>query len=122
MFAAAVLLRALGASYSGMTEVNEKRIKFAESMGYADDILNATDPGLTDKVLAATNGDGVDLLFDCMNAPTDMQTFSMLRKGGTYIVIGLTKTVTLDKLLMTRNEYRVQSAVHYFTLKILRML
>jgi threonine dehydrogenase-like Zn-dependent dehydrogenase len=36
-----------------------------------------------------------------------MQMFSMIRKGGTYIIIGLTQTVTLDKLLMTRNEYRV---------------
>ena len=79
------------------TETNEQRRRMAKKMG-ADVVLNPAKEDAVGKILAETNGTGVDALLEMSGNPTAIQQgFKALRAGGRASLLGIpTETVPLD--------------------------
>jgi threonine 3-dehydrogenase len=89
--------KACGSSTVFATETNEKRRAMAKKMG-ADVVLNPAAEDAVGKILAETNGTGVDALLEMSGNPTAIQQgFKSLRAGGRASLLGIpTETVPLD--------------------------
>jgi len=89
--------KACGSSTVFATETNEKRRAMAKKMG-ADVVLNPAAEDAVAKILAETNGTGVDALLEMSGNPTAIQQgFKALRAGGRASLLGIpTETVPLD--------------------------
>ena len=101
-----------GAALAGARQIiaidmADKKLQLAQVFG-ATDILNpgtAGDP--VGKVVAMTGG-GVDYAFECIGlSATIGQAYNMVRKGGTAVIVGVSKptdTVTLGTFMMPFTE------------------
>jgi threonine 3-dehydrogenase len=89
--------KACGSSTVFATETNEKRRAMAKKMG-ADVVLNPAAEDAVGKILAETNGAGVDALLEMSGNPTAIQQgFKALRAGGRASLLGIpTENVPLD--------------------------
>jgi len=89
--------KACGSSTVFATETNEKRRAMAKKMG-ADVVLNPAAENAVAKILAETNGTGVDALLEMSGNPTAIQQgFKSLRAGGRASLLGIpTENVPLD--------------------------
>jgi threonine 3-dehydrogenase len=89
--------KACGSSTVFATETNEKRRAMAKKMG-ADVVLNPAAEDAVGKILAGTNGTGVDALLEMSGNPTAIQQgFKALRAGGRASLLGIpTENVPLD--------------------------
>jgi threonine 3-dehydrogenase len=89
--------KACGSSTVFATETNEKRRAMAKKMG-ADVVLNPAAEDAVAKILAETNGTGVDALLEMSGNPTAIQQgFKSLRAGGRASLLGIpTENVPLD--------------------------
>ncbi len=89
--------KACGSSTVFATETNEKRRAMAKKMG-ADVVLNPAAEDAVGKILAETNGTGVDALLEMSGNPTAIQQgFKALRAGGRASLLGIpTENVPLD--------------------------
>jgi threonine 3-dehydrogenase len=89
--------KACGSSMVFATETNEKRRAMAKKMG-ADVVLNPAAEDAVRKILAETNGTGVDALLEMSGNPAAIQQgFKALRAGGRASLLGIpTETVPLD--------------------------
>jgi len=89
--------KACGSSTVFATETNEKRRAMARKMG-ADVVLNPAAEDAVAKILAETNGTGVDALLEMSGNPTAIQQgFKALRAGGRASLLGIpTENVPLD--------------------------
>ncbi len=89
--------KACGSSTVFATETNEKRRAMAKKMG-ADVVLNPAAEDAVGKILAETNGTGVDALLEMSGNPTAIQQgFKSLRAGGRASLLGIpTENVPLD--------------------------
>ncbi len=89
--------KACGSSTVFATEMNEKRRAMAKKMG-ADVVLNPAAEDAVAKILAETNGTGVDALLEMSGNPTAIQQgFKALRAGGRASLLGIpTENVPLD--------------------------
>jgi threonine 3-dehydrogenase len=89
--------KACGSSTVFATETNEQRRTMAKKMG-ADVVLNPAKEDAVGKILAETNGTGVDALLEMSGNPTAIQQgFKALRAGGRASLLGIpTETVPLD--------------------------
>ena len=89
--------KACGSSTVFATETNENRRAMAKKMG-ADVILNPTAEDAVARILAETNGTGVDALLEMSGNPTAIQQgFKALRAGGRASLLGIpTENVPLD--------------------------
>jgi threonine 3-dehydrogenase len=89
--------KACGSSTVFATETNEKRRTMAKKMG-ADVVLNPVAEDAVAKILAETNGSGVDALLEMSGNPTAIQQgFKALRAGGRASLLGIpTENVPLD--------------------------
>jgi len=89
--------KACGSSTVFATETNEKRRAMAKKMG-ADVVLNPAAEDAVGKILAETNGSGVDALLEMSGNPTAIQQgFKALRAGGRASLLGIpTERVPLD--------------------------
>jgi threonine 3-dehydrogenase len=89
--------KACGSSTVFATETNEKRRAMAKKMG-ADVVLNPAAEDAVAKILAETNGTGVDALLEMSGNPTAIQQgFKALRAGGRASLLGIpTENVPLD--------------------------
>ena len=94
---AIAVARACGASTIFATEVNAHRRALAQKMG-ADQVFDPRAGDPVAPVLAATNGDGVDVLLEMSGNPAGIrQGFQMLRQGGRASLLGIpSEPVTLD--------------------------
>ena len=83
--------RIAGASRIIAVDPVEMKRKFAESLGATDLVdTNAGDP--VAEVQALTNGRGVDYVFEVIGLPeTTLQAYNMIRKGGTVVMVGMTR-------------------------------
>ena len=88
--------KACGSSTVFATETNEHRREMARRMG-ADHALNPADDAVG-KILAATDGTGVDVLLEMSGHPVAIQQgFRMLRAGGRASLLGIpSQPVTLN--------------------------
>jgi len=89
--------KACGSSTVFATETNEKRRAMAKKMG-ADVVLNPAAEDAVAKILAETDGTGVDALLEMSGNPTAIQQgFKSLRAGGRASLLGIpTESVPLD--------------------------
>ena len=89
--------KACGSSIVFATETNEQRRAMAEIMG-ADVVLNPSTENAVAKILAETDGTGVDALLEMSGNPTAIQQgFKALRAGGRASLLGIpTENVPLD--------------------------
>jgi threonine 3-dehydrogenase len=89
--------KACGSSTVFATETNEKRRAMAKKMG-ADVVLNPAGEDAVARILAETNGTGVDALLEMSGNPTAIQQgFKALRAGGRASLLGIpTENVPLD--------------------------
>jgi threonine 3-dehydrogenase len=89
--------KACGSSTVFATETNENRRAMAKKMG-ADVVLNPAAEDAVGKILAGTNGTGVDALLEMSGNPTAIQQgFKALRAGGRASLLGIpTESVPLD--------------------------
>ncbi|MGC1413888.1 MAG: L-threonine 3-dehydrogenase [Candidatus Acidiferrum sp.] len=89
--------KACGSSTVFATETNEKRRAMAKKMG-ADVVLNPATEEAVARILAETNGTGVDVLLEMSGNPTAIhQGFKSLRAGGRASLLGIpTENVPLD--------------------------
>ncbi|MFJ9441252.1 zinc-binding dehydrogenase [Kitasatospora sp. NPDC101235] len=91
--AAAALARLSGAAKVVLVGGPEQRLRLAAKAGIGDvhiDIAGAADPQqVLAEVLAATGGHGADLVIECAGVPAAVaQGLSLVRRGGSYLVIG----------------------------------
>ena len=89
--------KACGSSTVFATETNENRRTMAKKMG-ADVVLNPAAEDAVARILAETNGTGVDALLEMSGNPTAIQQgFKALRAGGRASLLGIpTENVPLD--------------------------
>ena len=89
--------KACGSSTVFATETNENRRAMAKKMG-ADVVLNPAAEDAAAKILAETNGTGVDALLEMSGNPAAIQQgFKALRAGGRASLLGIpTENVPLD--------------------------
>jgi threonine 3-dehydrogenase len=89
--------KACGSSTVFATETNENRRAMAKKMG-ADVVLNPAAEDAVARILAETNGTGVDALLEMSGNPTAIQQgFKALRAGGRASLLGIpTENVPLD--------------------------
>ena len=89
--------KACGSSTVFATETNENRRTMAKKMG-ADVVLNPAAEDAVARILAETNGTGVDALLEMSGNPTAIQQgFKALRAGGRASLLGIpTENVQLD--------------------------
>jgi threonine 3-dehydrogenase len=89
--------KACGSSTVFATETNENRRAMAKKMG-ADVVLNPAAEDAVGRILAETNGTGVDALLEMSGNPTAIQQgFKALRAGGRASLLGIpTENVPLD--------------------------
>src|SRR5580692_5563488 len=89
--------KACGSSTVFATETNENRRAMAKKMG-ADVVLNPAAEDAVARILADTNGTGVDALLEMSGNPTAIQQgFKVLRAGGRASLLGIpTENVPLD--------------------------
>lgn len=89
--------KACGSSTVFATETNENRRTMARKMG-ADVVLNPAAEDAVARILAETNGTGVDALLEMSGNPTAIQQgFKALRAGGRASLLGIpTENVPLD--------------------------
>src|ERR1700742_3131308 len=94
---AIAVAKACGSSTVFATETNPQRRAMALQMG-ADVALNPAIEDAVAKILALTNGTGVDALLEMSGNPTAIQQgFSALRAGGRASLLGIpTENVPLD--------------------------
>src|SRR5256714_1270826 len=86
---AIAVAKACGSSTVFATETNDKRRAMAKKMG-ADVVLNPAAEDAVAKILAETNGTGVDALLEMSGNPTAIQQgFKVLRAGGRASVLGI---------------------------------
>jgi threonine 3-dehydrogenase len=89
--------KAEGARAVYTTDVSDYRLELAVTMG-ADLALNPRKDDVAGVVLDATDGEGVDVLFEMSGAPAAIETgFSLLKPGGEAAMLGLTgKKIEFD--------------------------
>jgi threonine 3-dehydrogenase len=81
--------RAIGARAIYATDVSAYRLEMACRMG-ATLALNARDGTVIDKILAATDGEGVDVLLEMSGVPSAIeQGFTVLKPGGEAALLGV---------------------------------
>ena len=83
--------RISGASRIIAVDPVELKRKTAEKLG-ATDGVDPTDGDPVEQVKALTGGRGVDYAFEVIGLPeTTLQAYNMIRKGGTAIMVGMTR-------------------------------
>ena len=89
--------RAAGASAVYAVDVNPAKLELAKKLG-ADEAFSATDPQIVEKIVAATRGEGVDVLLEMSGNPQALDTgLRAVRKGGCAALLGIpSENVTID--------------------------
>jgi L-iditol 2-dehydrogenase len=82
------VLRARGCGQIIAIDLDEGKLKLARQFG-ATHALQATEPGLREKIGALTDGRGVDAAFEVVGLPATVKTaIESVRKGGSVTLVG----------------------------------
>ncbi|HEY8493905.1 MAG TPA: Zn-dependent alcohol dehydrogenase [Myxococcota bacterium] len=96
-----------GASRIIAVDMSDKKLEFARQFGATDTINPSTDGDPVGKILMMTGG-GADYAFECIGlGATIAQAYNCIHKGGTAVVVGVSKpteTVTLGAFLIPFQE------------------
>ncbi len=94
---AVLVARAAGALAVYAVDVNPAKLELAKKLG-ADQTFTATDPQIVEEILAATRGEGVDVLLEMSGNPQALDNgLRAVRKGGRVALLGIpSENVTID--------------------------
>ena len=96
-----------GAKQIIAVDMADKKLEYARTFGATHTLNPSTDGDPVGKVMALTGG-GADYAFECIGfGATIQQAFGCVRKGGTAVVVGVSKpteTVTLGAFLLPFQE------------------
>jgi len=85
-------------------DLADKKLEFAQVFGATHTVNPGSDGDAVAKIKELTGGEGADYAFECIGmGATIQQAYESIRKGGTAVVVGvskLTDTVTLGAFLM----------------------
>jgi threonine 3-dehydrogenase len=85
------IARAAGATRVIASDVNPKRLALAERMG-AQVLINAAQDDVVKTVVAATGGEGADVVCEMSGVPSALaQAFASVRRGGRVHLLGIPK-------------------------------
>jgi threonine 3-dehydrogenase len=83
------IAKAAGAALVVATDVERYRLEIARTMG-ADLAVEATEPDLVQRVLDATNGDGVEVVLEMSGAQAALDSaLAMVTRGGRVSLLGI---------------------------------
>jgi len=83
------IARAAGAALVIATDTEDYRLDLARTMG-ADLALNARDPATVERIMAATNGDGVEVVLEMSGAQAALdQALAAITRGGRISLLGI---------------------------------
>lgn len=83
------IAHAAGAALVIATDTEDYRLDLARTMG-ADLTLNAGDPATVERILAATNGDGVEVVLEMSGAQAALdQALAAITRGGRISLLGI---------------------------------
>lgn len=86
---AVVAAKAFGASKIIVGDLEENRLKAAKALG-ATEVINVKEENAVEKILALTNGNGVDVAFETAGNPKALQSaLDALKRGGRLAIVGL---------------------------------
>jgi len=95
--AAALVSKKMGAYKVIGSDINENRMKLAESLGCVDMVVNAADKQALQKVKAATNEHGCEISFDCSGSPQGrLLALQCTRRWGRCAMIGEGNKIEFD--------------------------
>ena len=103
-----IVARAFGASTIALSDPVEERRKMAVAVG-ADSALNPVDDCFKEQV-ASLAGDGFDVVFEASGAPPALrQALEMVRRGGTFVQIGVFSapelSLPINQLMIREIQY-----------------
>ncbi|GAB7388175.1 NAD(P)-dependent alcohol dehydrogenase [Bacillaceae bacterium] len=100
------LMREMGNADIIALDKNDERLELALQYG-AQQAVKANERTVA-QVRSLTNGEGVDLIIDFVGTDdTHAQSMQMLRKGGTYFVVGYGGTLKVPSLNLINNEFNI---------------
>jgi (R,R)-butanediol dehydrogenase/meso-butanediol dehydrogenase/diacetyl reductase len=102
----AQIARLAGALRVFVSEVSPKRLAIARELGFS--VIDATRADPVDEILAATDGEGVPVVFESAGSQTTIfQAGRIARLGGQILQVGMPKTaVTIDMTPVMFREVR----------------
>jgi L-iditol 2-dehydrogenase len=103
-------LRAAGCARAFITDVDAQRLELAHKLGASEIFL--ADDSLQSKILARTNGEGVDAAFECVGRnETVSASIDAVRKGGTVVLVGnIQPNVNLPLQKVVTRQIRLQGS------------
>ncbi len=103
-----------GASRVVLTETNPERGKKAVTLGVADEWHDATDKDLVANMMELTHG-GFDVVLECVgNSPAVNSAFTMVKPGGTVVLVGVASdAIPTYTVMAVMKELVVQGAIGY---------
>ncbi len=108
----AAMAKLSGASQIILADRVAHRLRIGRQIDCAQVFVDTTKSNLTAAVLEATNGKGVDIVFDAASGPETIQAgIESAKPSGQYVMIGLPprKTPTLDLHTAMHKELRIQT-------------
>ena len=110
-------LKSAGAGLIIAAETIENRAKLARKLG-ADYVFDPQElPNLKERVFTLTNGQGVDVVFDCSGAAQAFKSAtSFLRRGGQVLLTGhINQEVPILPFDYSANELSLQGSLWYYS-------
>ena len=97
-----------------VTDISDARLNNALSLG-ADLAVNSGNNNVEEFIFSATNGQGVDVVFEAAGNPVTMaQTIKLVARGGTIVVVGnVTKETSFDFLALCNKEVDIRPVYRY---------
>ncbi len=96
-------------------DMADKKLEFAQRFGATHQINPGTDGDAVAKIVELTGG-GADYAFECIGLPATIeQSYNAVRKGGTAVVVGVSKPtdqVTLGAFLMPFTEKTLTGSMY----------
>ncbi len=110
------LLAALasGCAHVIVSDVDDAKLETASKLG-AVSTVNATRESLADAVMAATDGWGADVVYECSgHGPAAAEVFHVICRGGTVVFVGIpAEPIRYDVAAAQVKEARVEHVFRY---------
>jgi NAD+-dependent secondary alcohol dehydrogenase Adh1 len=101
------LVRAMSPARVFALDLTSERLEFATRLG-AERGFSPGEPGFPGSVLHASGGEGVDVVLDFVGEQNSPEVaLRILRRGGTYSIVGYGGVVTVPTVAMITREIRI---------------
>lgn len=106
--------KAAGASKIFISDIEDKKLEYAKELG-ATEVLNAKNINIVERVMEITE-EGTDKVIDCAGSEiTIAQTSSLVKKGGSVALVGMTvkNEIKYDLMQLLSKEANIQTVFRY---------